>query len=78
MHVERALITGVGSGPLPPAQAAEAASFLGLLARARASATLPALRPAAQAARVLQWSGLVAVAAQGALATTFLELPLHA
>ena len=27
---------------------------------------------------VFRWSGLVAVAAQRALATTFLELPLHA
>ena len=55
---------------------AEAASFLRVLARARASAT-PALRPGAQAAWVLRWSGLVAVAAQRALATTFLELPLR-
>ena len=34
--------------------------------------------PAAQAAWVLRWNGLLAVAAQRALATTFLELPLHA
>ena len=34
---------------------AETASFLRLLARARASATPPALRPAAQAAWVLRW-----------------------
>ena len=57
---------------------AEAASFLRLLARARACATPAALCPAAQAAWVFRWSGLVAVAAQRVLATTFPEKPLHA
>ena len=43
---------------------AEAADFLCLLARHRAESTPVMLRPAAQAAWLLRWSGLLAVAAQ--------------
>ena len=46
---------------------AEAADFLRLLARHRES-TPAVLRPAARAAWLLQWSGLLAVAAQRACA----------
>ena len=45
----------------------EAATFLRLLARARAAGT--------QAAWVLRWSGVISIAAQSALAATFLQLP---
>ena len=65
-------LAAAGTPKPPPSSPARA------LARARASATPDALRPAAQAAWVLRWSGLVAVAVQRALATTFLEPPLHA
>eukprot|EP00439_Symbiodinium_sp_Y106_P044768 s6206_g5.t1 len=62
-------LVAAGTAKPPPSSAS-------LLARARA--TPAALRPAAQAAWVLRWSGLVAVAVQRALTTTFLELPMHA
>ena len=54
----------------------EAATFVRLLARARAAGTPTALRASAQAAWVLRWSGIISVAAQSALAATFLELPV--
>ena len=57
--------------------AEEAATFVRLLARARAAGAPAAVRNAAQAAWVLRWSGLISVAAQRALAATFLELPLQ-
>ena len=53
---------------------AEAATWLRLLARHRASAASAATRPAAQSAWVAR-SGLVAVAAQSAFAASLLELP---
>ena len=55
--------------------ATEAASFLRMLARVRAASAPPALRPAAQNAWVQRWSGIISVAAQGALAASLLELP---
>ena len=55
--------------------ATEAASFLRMLARVRAASTPPALRPAAHNAWVQRWSGIISVAAQGALAASLLELP---
>ena len=54
----------------------EAATFVRLLARARAAGTPAALRASAQAAWVLRWSGIISVAAQSALAATFLGLPV--
>ena len=57
--------------------AEEAATFVRLLARARAASAPATVRNSAQAAWVLCWSGLISVAAQRALATTFLELPLQ-
>ena len=57
--------------------AEEAATFVRLLARARAAGAPAAVRNAAQAAWVLRRSGLISVAAQRALAATFLELPLQ-
>ena len=56
--------------------APQAASFVRLLARARAASVPAILRPAAQAAWVLRWSGILAVAAQRALAASLLHLPL--
>ena len=55
---------------------AEAATWLRLLARHRASAAPAATRPAAQSAWVARWSGLLAVTAQNAFAASLLELPL--
>ena len=52
-------------------------TYVRLLARARAAGAPAAVRNAAQAAWVLRWSGLISVAAQRALAATFLELPLQ-
>ena len=57
--------------------AEEAATFVRLLARARAASAPATVRNSAQAAWVLRWSGLISVAAQRALAATFLELPLQ-
>ena len=55
---------------------AEAATWLRLLAGQRASDVLAATRAAARAAWVARWSGLLAVAAQRAIAASLLELPL--
>ena len=57
--------------------AEEAATFVRLLARARAASAPATVRNSAQAAWVLRWTGLISVAAQRALAATFLELPLQ-
>ena len=54
----------------------EATTWLRLLAQHKASAVPAALRPAVRSAWVARWSGLLAVAAQRAFATTLLELPL--
>ena len=51
--------------------AEEAATFIRLLARARAASAPAAVRNSAQAAWVLCWSGLISVAAQRTLAATF-------
>ena len=55
----------------------EVVQFLRLLARLRAAAVprLLRLRAAAITARVTRWSGLLAVAAQRALAASLLDLP---
>ena len=50
--------------------ATEAASFLRMLARVRAASAPPALCPTAQNAWVQRWSGIISVAAQGALAAS--------
>ena len=55
---------------------AEAANWLRLLAGQRASDVQAAMRAAARAAWVARWSGLLAVAAQRAVAASLLELPL--
>ena len=55
--------------------APEAATFIRLLARARAAEVPASLRAAARAAWVVRWSGIVAVAAQRAFAASLLELP---
>ena len=56
----------------------EAASFLRLLARARAASAPPALRNAVQAAWVHRWGGILSVAAQRSFAASLLELPAAA
>ena len=53
----------------------EAVQLLRLLARHRAAAVPRLLRPSAITAWVARWSGLLAVAAQRALAASLLELP---
>ena len=54
----------------------EAVRFIRLLAKAKAR-TVPALvRAAAKAAFLHRWTGILAVAAQRALAATLLELPV--
>ena len=53
----------------------EAATFLRLLAQARAASAPVAVRRAAQAAWVYRWSGILSVAAQRAFAASLLELP---
>ena len=55
---------------------AEAATWLRLLAGQRALEVPAPLRAAARAAWVARWSGLLAVAAQRAIAASLLELPL--
>ena len=50
--------------------------FLRLLARARAALAHAAVRSALRAAYVSRWSSIIAVAAQRALASSLLELPL--
>ena len=55
---------------------AEAATWLRLLAGQRALEVPAPLRAAARAAWVARWSGLLAVAAQCAIAASLLELPL--
>ena len=54
----------------------EPATFLRLLARARAARAHAAVRSALRAAYVSRWSSIIAVAAQRALASSLLELPL--
>ena len=54
----------------------EPATFLGLLARARAARAHAAIHSALRAAYVSRWSSIIAVAAQRALASSLLELPL--
>ena len=54
----------------------EAATWLRLLARHRASAAPAAMQSAARSAWVARWSGLLAVAAHSAFAASLLELPL--
>ena len=56
----------------------EAATFLRLLAQARAASAPVAVRNAAQAAWVYCWSGILSVAVQRAFATSLLELPAAA
>ena len=56
----------------------EAATFLRLLARARAASAPAALRSVVQAARVHRWSGILSVSAQRAFAASLLELPAAA
>ena len=53
----------------------EAATFLRLLAQARAASAPTAVRRATQAAWVHRWSGILSVAAQRAFAASLLELP---
>eukprot|EP00439_Symbiodinium_sp_Y106_P029793 s6628_g3.t1 len=53
----------------------EAATFLRLLAQARAAGAPVAVRRAAQAAWVYRWSGILSVAAQRAFVASLLELP---
>ncbi|CAE7883168.1 unnamed protein product, partial [Symbiodinium sp. KB8] len=53
----------------------EPASFLRLLARARAARAHAAVRSALRAADVSRWSSIIAVAVQRALASSLLELP---
>ena len=55
--------------------APEAATFIRLLARARAAEVPTSLRAAARAAWVVRWRGILAVAAQRAFAASLLELP---
>ena len=55
--------------------APEAATFIRLLARARAAEVPTSLRAAARAAWVVRWNGILAVAAQRAFAASLLELP---
>ena len=71
----RLIVSGVEVGGR---WAPEAAAFLRMLARACAASAPPALRPAAQSAWVQQWSGIISVAAQCALASSLLELPSEA
>ena len=66
-----AVETGGRWGPEPTA-------FLRLLAHARAASAHAAVRSALRAAYVSRWSGVIAVAAQRALASSLLELPLEA
>ena len=54
----------------------EAAAFLRQLAKARARESPARLRPAVQRASLHRWTGMLAVAAQRALAHSLLELPL--
>jgi len=54
----------------------EALTFVRLLAKAKARTVPQLLRPAAQAAFFHRWTGMLAVAAQRALAATLLELPV--
>ena len=54
----------------------EAVTFVRLLAKAKARTVPQLLRTAAQAAFVHRWTGILAVAAQRALAATLLELPV--
>ena len=56
----------------------EAVAFLRQLARARARESPARLRPAVQRASLHRWTGMLAVAAQRALAYSLLELPLAA
>ncbi|OLQ06334.1 hypothetical protein AK812_SmicGene10351 [Symbiodinium microadriaticum] len=56
----------------------EAVAFLRQLAKARARESPARLRPAVQRASVHRWTGMLAVAAQRALAYSLLELPLAA
>eukprot|EP00439_Symbiodinium_sp_Y106_P083180 s572_g23.t1 len=55
---------------------AEAATWLRMLAGQRASDVQAAMRAGARATWVARWSGLLAVAAQRAVAASLLELPL--
>ena len=66
-----AVETGSRWGPEPTA-------FLRLLAQARAASAHAVVRPALRAAYVSRWSGIITVAAQRALASALLELPLEA
>ena len=66
-----AVETGGRWGPEPTA-------FLRLLAQAHAASAHAAVRPALRAAYVSRWSGIFTVAAQRALASFLLELPLEA
>ena len=54
----------------------EAVAFLRRLAKARARESPARLRPAVQRASLHRWMGMLAVAAQRALAYSLLELPL--
>ena len=54
----------------------EAATFVRLLAKAKARAFPSILRRSLQLAYQQRWTGLLAVAAQRALASTLLELPV--
>ncbi len=54
----------------------EAVTFVKLLAKANSRSAPALLRPAARAAYFHRWTGLLAVAAQRALAATLLELPV--
>ena len=54
----------------------EPTTFLRLLAQARAASAHAAVRSALRAAYVTRWSGIIAVAAQWAFASSLLELPL--
>ena len=54
----------------------EAIKFLQLLAKAKARSQPQILRTAAKAAYFHRWTGIMAVAAQRALAATLLELPV--
>ena len=66
-----AVETGGRWGPVPTA-------FLRLLEQARAASAHAAVRSALRAAYVSRWSGIIAVAAQRARASSLLELPLEA
>ena len=66
--VVSAVETGGRWGPEPTA-------FLRLLAQARAASAHAAVRSALRAAYVSRWSGIIAVAARRALASSLLELP---